>query len=109
MTNATQTWTFSKTLIYASTLASAEWIQEAPSSSAGILPLAKFSSFAFTPSANGKAPTLANTGFGNAGLDSITMVNPYGQTSSPSPSVGAGLFTTCWGDNIARIVGCPSP
>jgi hypothetical protein len=59
MRDATQGWTFSTTVNYASALLSAEWIEEAPSSSAGVLPLADFVTTTFDPTVNaGSAPNI---------------------------------------------------
>jgi|SRR5208282_83954 len=108
MRNATQKWTFSTTVSYASTLLSAEWIQEAPSSSAGVLPLADFVTATFNPSVNaGSAPNFPPTS-----ADAILMVDPYGETSSPSPaetSPNLDAFKTCWGNNPSSITSCPAP
>jgi len=107
MSDTTQKWTFSTTVSYASTLLSAEWIQEAPSSSAGVLPLADFVTATFDPTVNaaGSAPNLA-------AADAMLMVDPYGETSSPSPpetSPNLDAFTTCWGNNPNSIANCPAP
>jgi hypothetical protein len=77
---------------------SPEWIQEAPSSSAGVLPLADFVTATFRPTVNaaGSPPD-----FPANGTDVILMVDPYGETSSPSPaktSPNLDAFTTCWGN-----------
>jgi hypothetical protein len=106
MRNTTRGWTFSTTLSYASTLLSAEWVQEAPSSSAGILPLADYVTATFEPTVNaGSAPNFAAN-------DAILMVDPYGETSSPSPpetSPDPGAFTACWGNNPSSIASCAAP
>jgi hypothetical protein len=102
MTNATQKWTFSTTISYASTLLSAEWIEEAPSSPAGILPLADFVSASF----DGSTPSGSNK------PQSISMVNPYGETSAPSAGVDSAssyTFETCWGNNPNSIASCGAP
>lgn len=110
LTDATQKWTFSKTVTYTSTLASVEWIQEAPSSNAGILPLADFATVTFNPTYNGSQnPNIPNSGFGSIGVDAITMVNSYGATSVPSPVARLDAFSTCWGNNMAYFANCPAP
>ena len=48
MTNNTSGQTFETRVTYASSESSAEWIEEAPSGPAGVLPLDNFSSVAFT-------------------------------------------------------------
>jgi hypothetical protein len=99
MKNATKGWTFSTTVSYASTLMSAERIQEAPSSSAGVLPLADFVTATFDPTVNaGSAPNFPPGANGTVGPDAMLMVDPYGETSAPSAtetSANPGAFTTC--------------
>jgi len=113
MKNATKGWTFSTTVSYASTLLSAEWIQEAPSSSAGVLPLADFVTITFDPTVNASsAPNFPPGANGTVGPDAILMVDPYGETSAPSPAETGpipGAFATCWGNNPNSIAGCPAP
>jgi PKD repeat protein len=59
MTNTTEAWTWSGDFPYASSLASAEWIVEAPTSSGGISPLPNYNSVTFGGlTANGKNPNL---------------------------------------------------
>ncbi|HEV2546968.1 MAG TPA: G1 family glutamic endopeptidase [Stellaceae bacterium] len=107
MSNQSQShagWNFSANVTYGSTLLSAEWIEEAPSSSAGVLPLANYGTANFDPTANGSVPNFA------AGLtDAILMVDPYGETSNPSTADGIDVFNTCWGNNANSIAQCPSP
>jgi len=113
MKNATKGWTFSTTVSYASTLLSAEWIQEAPSSSAGVLPLADFVTITFDPTVNASsAPNFPPGANGTVGPDAILMVDPYGETSAPSPAETGPIpsaFATCWGNNPNSIAGCPAP
>jgi hypothetical protein len=108
MTDATQKWTFSTTVSYASTLLSAVWIEEAPASSAGTLPLADFVTTTFDPTVDGGLPP----NFPANGADAILMVDPYGETSAPSPpetSPNLDAFKTCWGNNPNSIASCPAP
>ncbi len=79
------------TLSYASSLASAEWIEEAPYSG-GVLPLADFGTATFNPGrANGSSPSLAPS-------NGIIMSNPNGQTSNvSSPDSDSDGFNACWG------------
>ncbi len=107
MRNATRNWTFTTTISYRSSLASVEWIQEAPSSSGGTLPLAKFEKVTFNPA--GASLNIRNSGFGSIGLNSITMINDYGQTSMPSALDRLGQFSTCWGSNMASFAACAAP
>jgi hypothetical protein len=113
MKNATKGWTFSTTVSYASTLLSAEWIQEAPSSSAGVLPLADFVTTTFDPTVNaGSAPNFPPGANGTVGPDAILMLDPYGETAAPSAAEAGpnpGAFATCWGNNPNSIAGCPVP
>jgi hypothetical protein len=95
MTDKTANWTFSTTMSYTSTLLSAEWIEEAPASQAGILPLADYGTVTFDAS----APA------GLTSPQSIEMVDPYGETSTPS-TIASGVFATCWGNNSASIAAC---
>ena len=100
MTDTTQNWTFSTKVNYEASLLSAEWIQEAPSSSAGILPLADYGSATFSATVNGDlSPNLA-------GMDGIAMVDPYGETSNPSSPVSLDAFSTCWGNSRISIAAC---
>jgi hypothetical protein len=101
MTNATENWTFSTTISYVSTLLSAEWIEEAPTSQAGILPLADFVSASF----DATIPSGLNK------PQPISMVDPYGETSAPSSGVEVAssyMFETCWGNNPSSIASCPA-
>ncbi len=104
-----QTWTLSMmnvttgrswqgTFNYASTQLSAEWIEEAPSSFAGILPLADYGMASFVPTANGAMPSLTLEANG------IVMYDSQGhgqrqtvQTSNPSDP-GSYTPATCWGN-----------
>jgi peptidase A4-like protein len=105
MTNQTQGWDFATSVPYASTLLSAEWIEEAPSSSAGVLPLVNYGTAKFDPTVNvGQVPDFAD-GLTNA----ILMVDPYGETSNPSTADTIDGFNTCWGNNSSSIAPCPSP
>ncbi|HXZ00343.1 MAG TPA: G1 family glutamic endopeptidase [Stellaceae bacterium] len=102
-------WTYKNTTVsYASTLLSAEWIQEAPSSSAGVLPLADYGTASFNATADGLSPPPAGT-LEQAGVSNgILMVNPYGETSNPSALVSSE-FNTCWGNNPNSIASCAAP
>lgn len=104
MANATKKWTFTVVVPYVSSLLSADWIVEAPSSSGGILPLADFGKTTMNPSA-----AIPNSAFGGIGIHSITMVNDYGQTSVPSASTGLGTFSACWGSNMVNFAPCAAP
>jgi hypothetical protein len=92
MTNETAGWTWTQSVQYQSSMASAEWITEAPWDSGGELPLDDFVQATFDPvSANGANPNLTLAANG------IQMADPYGETSNPSDPVGGSAFSTCWG------------
>ncbi len=92
MTNVTTGRTWSQTVQYASSRLSAEWIEEAPSSTAGVLPLANFATASFDESTvDGIGPSLSSS-------QTIVMQDPYGQTSNPSiPDSDVDGFSACWG------------
>jgi hypothetical protein len=93
-----QTW--STTLNYKSSQLSAEWIEEAPSSSGGILPLAAYGptsvsspapAFDFGLASGGSVPLTTSEG--------LVMGDPWGQTSNPSSiDNDSDGFNTCWGN-----------
>jgi len=92
MTDETAGWSWTQSVQYQSSMASAEWITEAPWDSSGELPLDDFVQATFDPvSANGVNPNLTLAANG------IQMADPYGETSSPSAPVGGDVFSTCWG------------
>jgi hypothetical protein len=108
MTNNTRhwTWTSPSNLTYTSSLLSAEWIEEAPSSFAGTLPLADFGTMelgykSYPTWANGSPPTLS------LDTNAIVMENPYGQTSEPSSPNGADHFNVCW--DYQAVASCSPP
>ena len=83
-------WTWTQSFQYQSSMASAEWITEAPGWPT--LPLADYDQLTFDPvEANGLNPNLSLSANG------IIMQNPYGETSNPSPPVNGDTFSTCWG------------
>lgn len=92
--SAHASWTWSHTVSYDSSLASAEWIEEAPSSmTLGVLPLADFGTVTFDPgTVNGGASPDLTQG------DGIVMDNPNGQTATVSkPDSDADGFNDCFG------------
>ena len=92
MTDETAGWSWTQSVQYQSSMASAEWITEAPWESSGELPLDDFVQATFDPvSANGANPNLTLAANG------IQMADPYGETSNPSAPVGGDVFSTCWG------------
>jgi hypothetical protein len=83
-----------KSVSFQSTMASAEWILEAPWDSSGELPLADYGQVTFDPvEANGLNPNLSLSANG------IIMQTPYGETSNPSSPVGGDVYSTCWGNS----------
>jgi hypothetical protein len=102
--NPAHGWTFQTDVNYASTLLSAEWIQEAPSSSAGVLPLANFGTASFDPTVNSGAALVLD-----ASANSIQLVDPYGETSNPSGPGLADAFNACWGNKAPNFTTCTAP
>ncbi len=117
MEDATGARTWSTALNYKSSQLSAEWIEEAPSSSGGILPLAEYG----LSSAGSPAPAFdfgltdfSATSSGSSPLttsESLVMCNPWGPTSNPSSVDGdSDGFNTCWGNGAAPSQPCsPQP
>jgi hypothetical protein len=92
MTDETAGWNWTKSVSFQSSMASAEWILEAPWDSGGELPLADYSQATFDPvEANGLNPNLSLSANG------IIMQDPYGETSNPSSPVNGDVYSTCWG------------
>lgn len=88
---------------YKSSLASAEWIEEAPYSG-GILPLANYSTATFDPGTvnGGQNPGLTPA-------QAVVMVNQNGQTSNVSaPDSDTDGFNACWG-NGSTFTTCDAP
>jgi len=99
LTNTTAGWTWSQSFQYQSTMASAEWILEAPQVG-GIVPLPDYVRTTFDPvAANGQNPNLSLSANG------VVMQDPYGETSNPSAPVNGDIFSTCWG----AIGAAPTP
>ncbi len=99
MSNATANWNWSATMPYQSSMASAEWIAEAP----GIptYPLPNYNHFSMQDAvANGVNPGLTLVANG------LVMQNPYGETSSPSETISGNSFSTCWGASGAALTPC---
>jgi len=96
-----QTW--SKTLSYASSLSSVEWITEAPTASSGVQPLPNYGIAHFIGiSANAETPGLSPT-------NQILLGDPNGQASVPSAPAGqADAFNTCYFPTF-HVSACPDP
>lgn len=92
------------TVSYKSSLASAEWIEEAPTSGGTILPLANYSTASFD------LGTINGSGNPNlAASNGIVMLDPQGQTSNPSnPDSDYDGFSTCWGSGTS-MTACSAP
>jgi peptidase A4-like protein len=92
MSDQTAGWSWTQSFQYQSSMASAEWIIEAPGLPS--LPLADYSQATFDPvEANGLNPNLSLSANG------IIMQDPYGETSNPSAPVNGDVFSTCWGNS----------
>jgi hypothetical protein len=101
MHNLTTNEHWSQTVGYASSLLSAEWIEEAPVL-AGVLPLAQFNVAPFARvSANDAFPALT---FADNG---ILMGDPWGQIGWVSPPGAFNAFDVCYG--AGAIPPCPTP
>jgi hypothetical protein len=100
MQDLTQGWTFSKKVLYASSLLSAEWIVEAPFSG-GILPMANFG----TATLSAALEDSLNPGL--IAAQAIYLEDPKGQTTSVSTPSGGDAFNACWGSG--SFVSCPPP
>jgi hypothetical protein len=92
MTDRTRGWTWSHRVRYASSMLSAEWIEEAPYYN-GVLPLANFGTAGFwaTYGANGQPPSLSSS------ANAIQIEDPWGQTATTSPPDILMNFNACWG------------
>jgi hypothetical protein len=91
LSDQTAGWTWTQSVQYESSMASAEWIIEAPGSQT--LPLADYVQATFDPvEANGLNPNLSLSANG------VIMQDPFGETSNPSSPVNGDVFSTCWGD-----------
>ena len=100
LTNATAGWTWGQSFQYQSTMASAEWILEAPQVG-GVVPLPDYVQTTFDPvEANGQNPNLSLSANG------VVMQDPYGETSNPSTPVNGNIFSTCWGAIGAVLTPC---
>ena len=92
ITDSTQGWSnTTNARLRSAKLASAEVIAEAPSSSAGVLPLANFGTVSFSgASANGSLLTSSTPG-----IDPITMKSGTTVKAQPS-SINNGAFSVTW-------------
>jgi hypothetical protein len=87
MENRTTSDTYEKTLRYASSRSSAEWVQEAPSTNRGIVPLSDFGSVRFI---GGSAVRDGLTlGLDSLGATPVAMINRAGQAIALPSTLGA--------------------
>jgi hypothetical protein len=99
MSDSTAGWSWSKTVSYASSLLSADWIQEATAicthaNNCSTAALDDFGQITFSQStANGLNPNLLLS------ADAIQLTDTYGQTANPSAPSGGDAFTVCWGES----------
>lgn len=101
MTNLSTNESWSKTVAYASSMLSVEWIEEAPVLG-GILPLANFNVAHFaSASANGVLPVM------NSGDNGILMADPWGQIALISEPNGSNNFDVC--EAFEALSPCPTP
>jgi hypothetical protein len=106
------TWTGS--VYYTSSLASAEWIEEAPLSVNGsqvsVLPLADFGTVTFDPGmVNAGANPRLNAGTAIVMYDPTAMRIGSQQTANPSaPDSDTDGFNVCWGAG-KTLTKCPAP
>lgn len=87
MANNTTKASYQRTVSYSSSRSSAEWVQEAPTSSRGIIPLDDFGSVRFTAASavrDGRALNL-----GALGASPVTMINRAGQAVAQPSTLGA--------------------
>jgi hypothetical protein len=101
LTDAAKHVSWSTDVQYQSSELSAEWIEEAPSSYSGVLPLADYNTIKFNPENNG-IPYFASN------YQVILDYDPYGQTSNPSTAAADDAFNACWGTNKTLTV-CAAP
>jgi hypothetical protein len=101
LTNNSTGQTWSNNFNYRSSLASADWIEEAPVSSS-VLPLADFNVVGISPYLSSEPANLLTS------ANAIQMNDPWGQTSNPGSSDSTtGNFSVCWGYQSTTSP-CPS-
>jgi hypothetical protein len=86
LTNVTTGQNYQRTVRYASSRSSVEWVEEAPSAGRGVLPLADFGSIQFSSASavkDGKSVDLTQLG-----ARPITMVGPAGQALAVPSGIG---------------------
>jgi hypothetical protein len=87
MKNNTSGQTYQTTVNYTSSESSAEWVEEAPTGSSGVLPLDQFNSVSFSAASavqNGQTVDLTQTR-----AQAITMLNGTGQPLAVTSGIGS--------------------
>ena len=87
MVNNTTSDSYEKTLRYDSSRSSAEWVQEAPSTSRGIVPLSDFGTVRFI--AGSAVRDGVSLGLSDLGAQPVAMINRAGQTIALPSTLGA--------------------
>lgn len=100
LTDETANSAWTQSFQYQSSMASAEWITEAPDSGSNVVPLADYRQVTYEVAANGANPNLSLAANG------IFEVDPYGETSNPSAPANGDMFSTCWGAKGASLAPC---
>jgi len=85
--NNTTGQTYQKSVRYASSQSSAEWVEEAPSGPSGILPLDNFGSIAFTDASATQAGNTVN--LTQAGAQPISLLGANGQPLAVPSAIGS--------------------
>jgi hypothetical protein len=86
-TNNTTGQTYQKTVHYASSQSSAEWVEEAPSGQSGILPIDNFGSVNFTAASATQAGQTVN--LTQAGAQPISLLGANGQALAVPSAIGS--------------------
>ena len=87
MTNNTTKSSYQRTVTYASSRSSAEWVQEAPSAGRGIIPLDDFGTVRFTD--GGAVRDGKTLGLSALGATPVAMINRAGQAIAQPSTLGA--------------------
>lgn len=91
LSNTTKGWNWSKTVQFASSMVSAEWVVESPYYN-GFLPLNDYGKANWDSAlANGANQNL------NSSANGLALNDAAGQTSNPSEALNGNQFSTCYG------------
>ncbi len=98
---STSSW--STEVSYRSSLASVEWITEAPTVNGAITALPDYGIARFVGlAADGSSPVLTAS-------DAVVMTDHFGEVSVPSPAYGTyDPFNTCWFASVREATTCPA-